>query len=74
MTLLHAAILKPVNTCYNYERFEFFEEQLEDCIKDLVTHSYSEDLIEILAMMLEPNPNKRASLMDVHGILTKICN
>ena len=28
----------------------------------------------MLAMTVEPNPNKRASLMEVHGILNKVWN
>lgn len=28
----------------------------------------------MLAMILEPNPNKRASLMEVHGMLNKVWN
>lgn len=88
MTLLHAALLRPVNDCYNYQSFEFQQAMLERNLEELVNSKnleeqeyqttqrgrYSEEFIEMLAMILEPNPNKRASLMEVHGMLTKVWN
>lgn len=82
MTLLHAALLHPVDDCYGYETYEFLPDVLENYINELLKmknsedleNGYSEDFIELLAMILEPNPNKRASLMEVHGILNKVWN
>lgn len=29
MTLLHAALLEPVNSCYNYQNYDFLNDRLE---------------------------------------------
>lgn len=48
---------------------------VEECEHETTQRGrYSEEFIEMLAMILEPNPNKRASLMEVHGMLTKVWN
>lgn len=87
MTLLHAALLQPIHNCYNYQNHEFSREMLQKNIELLVNiknlnasqteeanRMYSEQFIETLAMILEPCPNKRVSLMEVHGMLNKIWN
>ena len=76
MTLLHAALLRPLYDCYNYEKYCFDDDQLQLHIEELLNGEvkYSEEFIEMLAMVVEPNPNKRASLMEVHGILNKVWN
>ena len=78
MTILHAALLAPLYDCYHFEKFEFDEDRLQQHIEELLSsgdngeNKYSEEFIEMLAMIVEPNPNKRASLMEVHGMLNKV--
>lgn len=36
MTLLHAALLRPIEDCYGYETFEFQNETLERYIEELI--------------------------------------
>jgi hypothetical protein len=81
MTLLHSALLHPLIDCYNYSEMQFNKEALEVHMDELVglktlngeaERMYSEEFIETLAMILEPSPNKRISLMEVHAVLNKV--
>ena len=68
MTLLEAAQLAPVAPCYDYARGSLDESLLAEMI-DGLGDKYSADLLEVLASILEVNPNRRASLMEVQKTL-----
>ena len=62
MTLLEAAQLAPVAPCYDYAHGSLDESLLSDML-DGLGDKYSADFLEVLASILEVNPNRRASLM-----------
>lgn len=68
MTLLEAAQLAPVAPCYDYARGSLDESLLAEMI-DGLGDKYSADFLEVLASILEVNPNRRASLMEVQKTL-----
>jgi len=41
---------------------------------DFLSEKYSQEFVEILGNILEPNPNRRASLMEVQKILDNFWN
>ena len=38
MTILHAALLKPLHDCYSLEHYEFDEDLLQQYIEELLTN------------------------------------
>ena len=68
MTLLHAALLEDAHDCYDYKNCLFRENRLEAMLEKL-DERYSESFVEALATILEPNPNRRPSLIEVQDIL-----
>jgi hypothetical protein len=68
MSLLEAAQLSDVSACYDYKDCFFSEAKMMDML-ELLTEKYSTDFVEILGNILEPNPNRRASLMEVQKVL-----
>ena len=68
MTLLETALLSDSTACYDYSKQIFKEDLLEEMIEGL-SERYSIELVEVLGNMLETNPNRRASLMEVHKAL-----
>jgi hypothetical protein len=68
MTLLEAAQLGPVAPCYDYAHGSFDESLLADML-DGLGERYSAEFLEVLASVLEVNPNRRASLMEVQKTL-----
>ena len=52
MTILHAALLQPLYECYDYEKLLFHSTELEARINE-IKNKYSEQLVEILSMLLE---------------------
>lgn len=73
MTMLHSALLQPVHDCYDYANFKFNEETLQTHLKS-VQERYSEQFFQVLSMILEVNPNKRSSLMEIKGMVTQVWN
>ena len=73
MTLVHAALLKDLYGCYDYKNSLFYESKLEEMIEGL-NERYSESFIEALASIIEPNPSKRPSLLEVQEILNEKWN
>ena len=41
---------------------------------DFLSEKYSPEFVEILGNILEPNPNRRASLMEVQKVLDNFWN
>lgn len=68
MTILEAAQLSSVSPCYNFNDCYFSETNLMEML-EIVAEKYSPEFGEILGNVLEPNPNRRASLMEVQKML-----
>lgn len=68
MTLLEAAQLGPVANCYDYAHGSLDESMLNEML-DSLGDKYSPEFLEVLSSILEVNPNRRASLMEVQKTL-----
>ena len=68
MTLLEAAVLEDVSICYDSQQQTFNELILADLLQRVSDH-YSVEFSEVLNNILEVNPNRRASLMEVQKVL-----
>lgn len=68
MTLLEAAQLAPVAPCYDYARGSLDESLMAEMLEGL-GEKYSAEFVEVLSSILEVNPNRRASLMEVQKTL-----
>lgn len=68
MTLLEAGLLRSVGDCYDYEQGSFDESQLAAMLEEL-NERYSPDFVEMLENLVDVNPNRRASLMEVQNML-----
>ena len=73
MTILEAAQLSDVSSCYNFRDCYFSETIMVDML-DFLSEKYSQEFVEILGNILEPNPNRRASLMEVQKVLDNFWN
>ena len=73
MTLLEAAQLNDVLPCYNFNDCYFSEPTMTDML-EFLTEKYSPEFVEVLSSILEPNPNRRASLMEVQKVLDNYWN
>jgi hypothetical protein len=68
MTLLEASLLTDIAPCYNFSECCFVEENMLEML-DRLSETYSPEFLETLGNILEVNPNRRASLMEVQKVL-----
>ena len=68
VTILEAAQLADASPCYDYAQGTFSEPDLNEMLEAL-NEKYSPEFNEVLCNILEANPNRRASLMEVQKIL-----
>ena len=73
MTILEAAQLNDAYNCYNLNDGVFMETVMIDLLEYL-SERYSPEFMEIMSNILEPNPNRRASLMEVQKNLDNFWN
>lgn len=73
MTLLQAAILDEVVDCYDYNQQLFLEVSLESMVESL-SGVYSEDFIEILTNMVDINPSRRSTFVEIQRMLDNYWN
>lgn len=73
MVLLQAAQLDDVYQCYDYAEHLFIEANLEGMIEG-INERYSSEFIEVVTNILEPNPIRRASLMEIKNMLQQYWN
>lgn len=70
MSLLHAATLEEVFECYGYEEHKFNNKKLQERLGKL-EGMYSEEFVFVLVNLLELNPNRRASMLELQDVINK---
>ena len=66
--MLEAAQLAPISDCYNFNECAFNEEAMMEML-DRLTERYSLEFLDTLGNILEVNPNRRASVMEIQKVL-----